>query len=195
MWLFPRAALLRQEARMTVTSSLSSKRSNSRLPVKANKTANAAKAAATAAHDFDPGYGWEPFRSLCNDYPGTDVYPNSDFRTEWGPLFHRGRLDGTAHVLVIGQDPAAHEAFVRRILVGEAGQRMQGILRKLSITTSHVLINTLLYSVFGQAGGHAPPADANIGAYRNRWIDAILATSPIEAGVGLGRFAGHRLKA
>src|SRR5260221_10104723 len=111
---------------MTVTSSLSSKRKNARLPVKPAKAA--APAAATPAHDFDPGYGWEPFRSLCDDYPGTDVYPNSDFRTEWGPLFHRGRLDGTARGLVIGQDPAAHEAFVRRILVGEAGQPTAGVI-------------------------------------------------------------------
>jgi uncharacterized protein (DUF427 family) len=36
---------------------------------------------------------------------------------EWGPVFHRGRLDGTARVLVIGQDPAAHEAVARRIPV------------------------------------------------------------------------------
>jgi hypothetical protein len=26
-------------------------------------------------HDFDPGYGQEPFRSLCADYPGEEVYP------------------------------------------------------------------------------------------------------------------------
>lgn len=179
---------------MTVTSSLSSKHRNARLPVKGDKAVKGAPAAAPTAHDFDPGYGWEPFRTLCNDYPGTDVYPNSDFRTEWGPLFHRGRLDGTARLLVIGQDPAAHEAFVRRILVGEAGQRMQGFMRKLGITDSYVLINTFLYSVFGQAGGNAHAADAKIGAYRNRWIDAILSTSPIEAVVALGGLADKAWK-
>ena len=43
------------------------------------------------AREFDPGYGSEPFRSLVADTPDTDVYPQSDFRVEWGPVFHRGR--------------------------------------------------------------------------------------------------------
>lgn len=94
---------------------------------------------------FDPGYGSEPFRSLCDDYPGPDVYPAADFRVEWGPVFHRGRLDGSAKVLVIGQDPAASEAIVRRILVGAAGQRVQGFLAMLGIRVSYVLVNTFLY--------------------------------------------------
>lgn len=140
-------------------------------------------------HDFDPGYGFEPFRTLCTEYPGDDVYPIDDFRTEWGPIFHRGRLDGTARVLVIGQDPAAHEGFVRRILVGEAGQRMQGFLARLGITRSYVLINTFLYSVYGQGGGNAHAADPAIAAYRHRWIDAVLASSAIEAVIGLGTLA------
>src|SRR5437899_985794 len=29
------------------------------------------RAATPMAHDFDPGYRSEPFRSLCRDYPGT----------------------------------------------------------------------------------------------------------------------------
>lgn len=63
----------------------------------------------------------EPFATLVAEYPGEDVFPPSDFRVEWGPIFNRGGLDGSARVLVIGQDPAAHEAVSRRILVGEAG--------------------------------------------------------------------------
>lgn len=82
---------------------------------------------------FDPGYAEEPFKSLCEDYPDSTVYPADDFRVEWGPIFHRGRLDGSARVLVIGQDPAQNESIVRRILVGEAGQRTQGFLAKLGI--------------------------------------------------------------
>lgn len=73
-------------------------------------------------HPFDPGYGTEPFRTLCADYPGADVYPPARFRVEWGPIFHRGRLDSSARVVVIGQDPAQHETIVRRILVGEANR-------------------------------------------------------------------------
>src|SRR5439155_1553725 len=55
---------------------------------------------------FDPGYFAEPFRTLCMNYPESDVYVPDQFRVEWGPIFHRGRLDGSARVLVIGQDPA-----------------------------------------------------------------------------------------
>src|SRR5512147_792397 len=100
-------------------------------------------------HPFDPGYFQEPFGTLASDYPGLDVYPPDQFRVEWGPIFHRGRLDGSARVLVIGQDPAQHETVVRRILVGEAGRRLQGLLARLGITRSYVIVNTFLYSVYG----------------------------------------------
>ena len=99
--------------------------------------------------EFDPGYHRRPYRRLVTDYPDEAAYPIEAFRVEWGPVFHRGRLDGTARVLVIGQDPAAHEAIVRRILVGEAGQRAQGLLARLGIDRSYVFINTFLYSVYG----------------------------------------------
>ena len=98
---------------------------------------------------FDPGYGEEPFASLVASYPGAVAYPAGGFRLEWGPIFHRGRLDGTARVLVIGQDPAQHETIARRILVGEAGHRLQGFLFKLGIDRSYVMVNTFLYSVYG----------------------------------------------
>jgi pterin-4a-carbinolamine dehydratase len=59
----------------------------------------------------------------------------------WGPIYYRGRLDGSAKVIVIGQDPAADENVARRILVGSAGQRVQGFLRKLGINRSYVIVN------------------------------------------------------
>lgn len=141
------------------------------------------------AHEFCLGYGEEPFASLCRSYPGAEVYPVKDFRVEWGPIFHRGRLDGSARVLVLGQDPAAHEAVARRILVGEAGQRTQGFLAKLGIDRGYVMINTFLYSVYGQGGGDRHKADAAIAAYRNQWLDALLVGSGVEAVVTLGGLA------
>lgn len=42
------------------------------------------------------------FRTLCSDFPGTEAYPSNEFRVEWGPTFHRGRLDGSARVPAIG---------------------------------------------------------------------------------------------
>jgi uracil-DNA glycosylase len=143
------------------------------------------------AHEFDEGYGQEPFLTLCRDYPADPVYPAADFRTEWGPIFHRGRLDGSARVLIIGQDPAAHETIARRILVGEAGLRVQGFLAKLGITRSYVLINTFLYSVVTQQGGTGHQHDDAIVGYRHRWFDAVFETSPIEAVLALGTLADH----
>jgi uracil-DNA glycosylase len=138
---------------------------------------------------FDPGYVSEPFMTLVAGYPGDDVYPPGDFRTEWGPVFHRGRLDGTARILVLGQDPAQHEVVVRRVLVGTAGKRVQGCLARLGYPRSYVIINAYLYSVYGQGGGNRHIDNAAIAAYRNRWIAAILDTQPIEAVVAFGGLA------
>ena len=138
---------------------------------------------------FDRGYYKQPFVKLVSEYPAEDVYPIADFRVEWGPIFHRGRLDGSARILIIGQDPAQHEVVARRILVGTAGKRAQGFLQRLGITRSYVFINTFLYSVYGQGGGSRHIGDAAITAYRNRWIAAILDQSPIEAVVAFGGLA------
>jgi uracil-DNA glycosylase len=148
-----------------------------------------------ASHQFDPGYVQEPFRSLCEDYPGAETYPAEDFRVEWGPVFHRGRLDGSARVVVIGQDPAQHEVITRRILVGAAGQRTQGFLAKLGVESSYVLVNTFLYSVYGQGGGERHADDPAIAAYRNRWLNALLVGGDVEAVVALGRLAGQAFQA
>jgi len=141
-------------------------------------------------HLFDPGYFQEPFLTLAKQYPEADVYPSSQFRVEWGPIFHRGRLDGSARVLIIGQDPAQHETVVRRILAGEAGRRIQGFLSKLGITGSYVLVNTYLYSVYGSVKASTKRNPALVG-YRNRWLDALLVGTQVEAVISLGTAAGE----
>jgi hypothetical protein len=145
--------------------------------------------------EFDPGYQRPPYAALVADYPDDTVYPADSFRVEWGPIFHRGRLDGTARVLIIGQDPAAHEAICRRILVGEAGQRTQALLARLGITRSYLLINALLYSVYGQSGGTRHVNDPGIAAYRHRWLDAIAGDNALEAIISLGELADRSYQA
>ena len=140
------------------------------------------------AHFFDPGCVAEPFLTLCAEYPDAEVYPSSQFRVEWGPIFHRGRLDGSARVLVIGQDPAQHETIVRRTLVGEAGRRVQGLLAKLGMTRSYVFINTYLYSVYGSVKANTRK-DVRLLGYRNRWLDALLVDQKVEAVLALGQAA------
>src|SRR4029079_19035426 len=131
----------------------------------------------------------QPYRDLVAASPDESVYPLDSFRVEWGPVFHRGPLDGSALGLIIGQDPATHEAIARRILVGEAGQRAQGLLSRLGIDRSYVFINTFLYSVYGQGGGTRHINDPAITDYRNRWINAIVADQQIEAIISLGQLA------
>lgn len=112
------------------------------------------------------------------------------FRLEWGPIYYRGRLDGTARVLVIGQDPSADENVARRVLVGTAGQRVQGFLRKVGITRSYAIVNASLYSIYGQFDAEMKsmlnrPA---IKAWRNSLLDH-LATPNIQAIVAFGKAA------
>jgi uracil DNA glycosylase superfamily protein len=138
---------------------------------------------------FDPGPQSPALQSLLSVYPDASIYPFADFRTEWGPIFYRGRMDGSARLLVIGQDPAQTENCLRRILVGEAGRRFQGFMAKCGIDTSYVMINTFLYSVYGQSGGEKHASDAAIAAYREKWIAALLQANQIEAVVSLGSLA------
>jgi Uracil DNA glycosylase superfamily len=140
------------------------------------------------ATEFCPGYANEPYATLVRNAPTEEVYPQVAFRIEWGPIFHRGRLDGSARVLILGQDPAAHEDVVRRILIGTAGRRVQGFLAHLGITHSYVMINTFLYSVFG-AGGTQHQHDVAIATYRNKWIAALLDSGGIEIVIAFGGLA------
>jgi len=144
-------------------------------------------------HPFDPGPVHEPFAGLAREYPGAETYPPKDFRVEWGPIFHRGRLDGSARILVLGQDPGQHESIGRRILVGEAGQRVQGFLAKLGVDSGYVMLNAFLYSVFGQGGGERHKADQAIIDYRHRWLDAVLSGGDVDAVVAFGHLAHDAL--
>jgi uracil-DNA glycosylase len=119
------------------------------------------------------------------------------FRLEWGPIYYRGRLDGSARVLVIGQDPSADENIARRILVGTAGQRVQGYLTKLGITSSYVMINTSLYSIYGQFDAELRDFldQAPLLQWRNHLLDTLAATTNLEAIVAFGKAAEHMVRA
>ena len=68
--------------------------------------------------EWDPG----PPPAFATHFENRPSYTpwKTRFRLAWGPIFYRGRLDGSARVIVIGQDPAADEDVARRILVGSA---------------------------------------------------------------------------
>ena len=135
--------------------------------------------------EFDPG----PTGDFATHWENRPSYSSvkARFRMNWGPIYYRGRLDGTARVIIIGQDPAADENVARRILVGSAGQRVQGFLRKLGLTKSYVMVNTFLYGLKGQmdAEAKAISASASIKNWRNRLLD-MLKTGQTETVIAFG---------
>jgi uracil-DNA glycosylase len=135
--------------------------------------------------EWDPG----PPVAFADHFESHPSYApwSARFRMAWGPIFYRGRLDGSAKVIVIGQDPAADEDVARRILVGDAGQRLQGFLRKLGLVRSYAMVNTFLYGLKGQIDAQAKQisSDPNISNWRNQLLD-MLATPQIEAILAFG---------
>jgi hypothetical protein len=135
--------------------------------------------------EFDPGPP-AAFAELFERAP--DYAPfRDDFWFDWGPIFYRGRLDGSARVLCIGSDPGPTERVACRTLVGDAGQRVQGFLSKLGLTRSYLCLNVFSFALFP---GHAWDAQDIMGTddqlqWRNELYD--LAKGPdLQAIVAFG---------
>jgi hypothetical protein len=64
------------------------------------------------------------------------------------------------------------------------------LLAKLGITRSYVLINTYLYSVYGSVKVKTRKNPSLID-YRNRWLNALLVGSQVEAVLALGHAANE----
>lgn len=127
------------------------------------------------------------FKTLCQNYPDDSVYRGADgFRSLWGPIFYRGRANGSARLLVIGQDPAQTEAVTRRILSGQAGRRVQGFVEKLGFSKSYLMVNTFLYGIYNQDMALPHANDTGVKEYRNKWLETALASGKIEAVVTFG---------
>jgi uracil-DNA glycosylase len=140
--------------------------------------------------NYDPG----PDRSWEQLFENAPIdcyvnYPSKPFHTRFGPVFYRGRLDGTARVLVIGQDPSSDEVLAQRILVGQAGQLSQNFLFKLGLTHSYVMFNTFLFGIQSAALTNAVAVDPKIMAYRNQLLDRALQTNHIAAVLAFGTYA------
>ena len=69
------------------------------------------------------------------------------FWYDWGPVFYRGRLDRRSRLLGIASDPGPTERVVGRTLVGDAGQRVQGLLERLGLTSGYTLVNAFPVAV------------------------------------------------
>jgi uracil-DNA glycosylase len=153
--------------------------------------------AGTGEVEFDPGppLEWERFLTQAPlDY--YQQHPAGRFRLDFGPVYYRGRLDGSARVLVVGQDPSTNEILAHRVFVGRSGQRVQGFLRKLGVTRSYVMMNMFLYSVFGQANAQlrAIALQPPILEFRNAFLDRLARENPIQAIIAVGNGAQFVVK-
>ena len=144
---------------------------------------------AEISHDRGPDIAWSELFSQA-PLEKYQQHPDS-FRLDFGPAYYRGRLDNTARILIVGQDPAANELIGHRAFVGASGQRIQAFLRKLGISRDYLMVNTFLYPVFGQffASLRQLSRDPEILGYRNRVFDYIAANNPLEAVVAAGAAA------
>ena len=153
--------------------------------------------AATGSPGFDPGPppDWETF-FLSAPLDVYQQHPADRFRLDFGPVCYRGRLDGSARVIVVGQDPSTNEILAHRIFVGKSGQRVQGLLSKLGLTRSYTMLNTFLFSVFGQFDNELQniSLEAPNLAFRNAFLDTLAQQNPLQAIIAVGRGAQHAVE-
>lgn len=158
-----------------------------------NRFVHAARAiveqSADIGHDPGPDAEW---MTLFKQAPLAkyQAHPTS-FRLDFGPVYYRGRLDDTARILIVGQDPAANELIGHRAFVGTSGQRVQAFLRRLGIRRDYLMVNTFLYPVFGQFMGDIRELsqDPDILGFRNRLLSYIADHNPLEAVIAIGAAA------
>lgn len=156
-----------------------------------NRFFEAARAllAASGVPAFDPGppRAWEDFFATAP----TAFYrehPSRRFRIEFGPVWYRGRLDGSARVLVVGQDPSTDEILAQRGFVGHSGQRVQGLLRKLGITRSYVMCNAFLFPIHGQYDTtmRGISSDPTVRGWREEYLERLANVNRFEAVLAIG---------
>jgi uracil-DNA glycosylase len=138
--------------------------------------------------EFDKGPS-QTMATLFTNHP--DYTPVKDwFWFDWGPVFYRGRLDKSAKILCVASDPAATERIAGRALVGNAGQRVQGFLAKIGITTSYVCLNGFVYALHPShlSDGIKLLADPAHTSWRNKVFKAATGSS-LKAIVAFGDVA------
>jgi hypothetical protein len=123
--------------------------------------------------EFDRGPN-EAIAKILAEVP--DPPRKENFWFDWGPIFYRGRLDGSARVICIASDPGPTERIAGRTLVGDAGQLVQGFLTKLGLARSYVCLNAWPYALVPDFSDDERPrlADPVHRNWRNRLYDAVV---------------------
>lgn len=142
--------------------------------------------------DFDRGPSAH-LMELLDRVPAPPV--KADFWFDWGPVFYRGRLDGSARVLCIASDPGPTERIAGRCLVGNAGQRVQGLLVKLGLTGSYLCLNAWAHALHpGRAhAGRAKLAEPGQLEWRNALYDAAVGPE-LQAVIAFGDMAAAAVR-
>jgi len=148
-------------------------------------------------HDPGPakGSGWPELFADTPNYRGLGraVLGREAFRWHFGPMFYRGRLDGTARVLVVGQEGAQDESLAHRSFTGGTGARMQHFLRHIGLDRSYLFLNTFVYPIFGQYTTALEPLAQDlrspIVAHRHRILDKVVQSSDLRLVIAVGRAA------
>jgi uracil-DNA glycosylase len=122
-------------------------------------------------------------------FPDYEPY-KEHFWFDWGPIFYRGRLDGSVRLLCVASDPGPTERIAYRALVGDAGQRVQGFLAKLGLTRSYVCLNAFVFALHPSHfySGKTILKDPEHIKWRNRVFDKVT-SSNLQAIVAFGSLA------
>jgi uracil-DNA glycosylase len=148
-------------------------------------------------HDSGPSgsSGWAELFAETPNYRGLGraVVGREAFRWHHGPMFFRGRLDGSAKVLVVGQEGAQDESLSHRSFTGGTGARMQYLLRFVGFDRSYLFLNSFVYPIFGQYTPDLRPLAQDprspIAVHRNRVFDKAVLDGDIRLVIAVGRAA------
>jgi uracil-DNA glycosylase len=137
---------------------------------------------------FDSG----PPANFVNHFNALPDYTpiKDNFWFDWGTVFYRGRLDGSAKIICVASDPGPTERVACRTLVGDAGQRVQGFLNKLGLSKSYICVNGFAYALFpGKLSkGIIALSRPEQVAWRNKLFD-MLKTPSVKAIIAFGAVA------
>ena len=146
--------------------------------------------------EHDPGptqaSGWAALFAETPNYRGLGVavVGREAFRWHHGPMFFRGRLDGSAKVLIVGQEGAQDESLSHRSFTGGTGARMQFLLRFLGIDRSYLFLNSFIYPIFGQYTSDLRPLAQDprspIVIHRNRILDKAVVAGDVRLVIAVG---------
>src|SRR6266487_2521384 len=151
------------------------------------------------AWEHDPGpttaSGWATLFAETPNYRGLGraVLGREAFRWHHGPMFFRGRLDGSAKVVLVGQEGAQDESLSHRSFTGGTGARMQHLLRHLGLDRSYLFLNSFVYPIFGQYTDDLRPLAQDprspIVAHRHRIFDQAIGDGDARLVVAVGNAA------